>query len=217
MLYKFRRGRECEAVLRNNSLEKSAVFPNGSLCYFGEFQLCWKVFHMTLLEFLFIRSWKDENNFLQYSRCHLDYQVNHYVVFHWQETVLLYVCRSNWLMGGWGSAELTIKGPAVIQSPITSRSTSNPPTTWLQRHISVHFLTGMYQLDRLASQKVFHQGPHILCNHRQRDTQRHTRSLLWVEVQPRKPLNDFIKSAPQYLHYNLIWLILFKIQFILLF
>lgn len=39
MLYKFRRGKECEAVLRNNSLEKSAAFPNGSLCYFGELQL----------------------------------------------------------------------------------------------------------------------------------------------------------------------------------
>lgn len=44
-------------------------------------------------------------------------------IFSWWESVLLYVRQSDWLMGGRGSAELTIKGPAVTHNPITSRST----------------------------------------------------------------------------------------------
>lgn len=47
-------------------------------------------------------------------------------IFSWWESVLLYARRSDWLMGGRGSAELTIKGPAVIHNPITSRSTPKP-------------------------------------------------------------------------------------------
>lgn len=47
-------------------------------------------------------------------------------IFGWWESVLLYARRSDWLMGGRRSAELTIKGPAVIHNPITSRSTPKP-------------------------------------------------------------------------------------------
>lgn len=37
------------------------------------------------------------------------------------------------------------------------------------------FLTGMYQLDGLASKKIFHQDPDIVCNHPHCDTWRRTR------------------------------------------
>lgn len=79
--------------------------------------------------------------------------------------MLLYVCHSNRLMGGRGSAELTIKGPAVIHSPTASHSTPNLRTTWLQWHISILCLTLVYQLDQVASQQILHQDPNVLCNH----------------------------------------------------
>lgn len=59
-------------------------------------------------------------------------------IFSWWESVLLYARRSDWLMGGRGSAELTIKGPAVTHNPITSHSTPKPGsrTTTMERFCS---------------------------------------------------------------------------------
>lgn len=129
-------------------------------------------------------------------------------ILGWWESVLLYARRSDWLMGGRRSAELTIKGPAVTHNPITSRSTPKPGNgaTTMARFRLVS-LTGMYQLDRLASQKVFHQDPNILCNHRHCDIQRHARALVSGDGGARTPhslpeLWDFVVSFDPFILSN---------------
>lgn len=134
----------------------------------------WKVFFfMTLLEFRFIYSWNVDKRlkWLSFSSVFTLSPPCHRWSFYVKSFTGRRPCNctcgvqiDSW--GGHGSAELTIKGPAVIQSAITSRATSNPLTAArLQWHISVLLLTGMYQRDGLASQKIFHQDPNILCNH----------------------------------------------------
>ena len=64
-------------------------------------------------------------------------------IFSWWESVILYVRRSDWLMGGRGSAELTIKGPAVTHSPITSRSAPKPAS---RTTTMAHFCSFVWQV-----------------------------------------------------------------------
>lgn len=85
----------------------------------------------------------------------------------------------------------------ITPSPAAARQSRGSARP--QWHVSARFLTGMYQLDRLASQKVFHQDPNILCNHRHCDTQRQALALVSGDWIPRKPLSlpkvwDFVFS-----------------------
>lgn len=131
MLFKFRAVVENvrpSTVAGDNSLDKCIHFENHFLCYFSQSDDIWKYFlwHCLNVSLYAAETWiKDSNDchFLQYSRCHLHIATESFVL--WLETVLLYVWRTNRLMGGHGSSVLTIKGPAVTHSPITST------TQWL--------------------------------------------------------------------------------------
>lgn len=138
--------------------------------------LHWKVFSVTPLEFLFIYSrnldkrlkWLSFSPVFTLSLPHIGW-----IIFplcgglNWQETMLLYVRRSNRLMGGHGSAKLTIKGQAVIHGAITSRAASDLlTTTWRRWHVSVLFFWQVHiSLMDWHHGKIFHRDPNILCNH----------------------------------------------------